>query len=187
MEIKRVPFRDAPDRRMIRQLYKTAFPKEEQMPWPLVRALMCMRSARVDGYYDGDRFCGFTFSVATDKVLFILFFAVADGCRGQGYGSAILELLKKTHPGSAIVLNVELLDPCAENYAQRRSRMAFYRKNGFYDTGYDIDEVGGTFRVLATQPQLDVDGYLQVFRKLSFGLWKPYIRRGKQYGERTCP
>ena len=83
------------------------------------------------------------------------------------------------------MLNVELLDPGAENYAERCSRVAFYKKNGFYDTQYDIDEVGGTFRVLATRQTLDVEGYLQVFRKMSFGLWRPYIRKGENYDQRT--
>ena len=185
MEIKKLSFRDAPNSGQIKGLYLSAFPKEEQMPWPLVRLLICQRDVDVHGYYDGGRFCGFTFSAATEDVLFILFFAVADDCRGQGYGSAILKLLKDEKPGRSIVLNVELLDPEAENYDQRLRRMAFYRKNGFYDTGYDIDEVGGTFRVLATRQELDVPGYLRVFHKLSFGLWRPYIRRGKNYGERT--
>lgn len=185
MEIKKLSFRDAPNPRAIRRLYATAFPKEEQMPWPLVRLLILQRDVDVYGYYEGERFCGFTFSAATEDVLFILFLAVADDCRGQGYGSAILQLLKEEKPGRSIVLNVELLDPAAENYAQRLSRMAFYKKNGFYDTQYDIDEVGGTFRVLATQPRLDVPAYLQVFHKMSFGLWKPYIRRGENYDQRT--
>lgn len=181
MEIKKISLSDAQDPKQIKHLYGSAFPKEERMPWPLVRFLILQRDVDVHGYYEAGKFCGFTFSAATEKVLFILFFAVADDCRGQGYGSAILQLLKEEHPDRIIVLNVELLDPEAENYDQRLKRMAFYRKNGFYDTGYDIDEVGGTFRVLATRQALDVPAYLRVFQKMSFGLWKPYIRRGKTY------
>ena len=185
MEIKKLAFADAPDPSLIQSLYLRAFPKEEQMPWFLVRFLILQRDVDVHGYYEGDRFCGFTFSAATEQVLFVLFFAVAEELRGQGYGSKILQLLQREKPGRTIVLNVELLDPGAENYAERCSRVAFYKKNGFYDTQYDIDEVGGTFRVLATRQTLDVEGYLQVFRKMSFGLWRPYIRKGENYDQRT--
>ena len=130
-------------------------------------------------------FSDMTFSAATDKVLFVLFLAVAADVRGQGYGSAILEKLRQSYPAHTILLNVELLDPQADNYAQRVQRMHFYKKNGFYDTGYDIDEVGGTFRVLSTAPRLCVADYLQVFGKISYGFWKPYIREGEMYDQRT--
>ncbi len=155
------------------------------MPWWILAFLSYRRDMGIYGFYEGDTLCGFTSMAVTEKVLFVLFFAVPEEKRGQGYGSAILSLLKRTYPGREIVLNVELLDPTADNYAQRLQRMRFYSKNGFYDTGYDIDEVGGTFRVLSTNRALDVPGYLQVFSRLSWGFWKPYIRKGEAYGQRT--
>ncbi len=185
MELIQKPLAQAPDKKALRQLYHTAFPKEEQMPWWLLQLISLRKDMGVDGYYDGDRLRGFTFSVATDKMLFLLFLAISEDCRDQGYGSAILQQLQARYPGRAIVLNVELLDPAAENYAQRVRRMAFYRKNGFYDTGYDIDEVGGTFRVLTNDADWSPEAYLQVFAKLSYGFWKPYLRRGKDYGSAT--
>ncbi len=182
MQLTRKPISQAADRQALRQLYHTAFPKYEQMPWWLLRLLSLRRDIGVDGYYDGTQMCGLTFSVSTDRVLFILFLAVNDRCRGQGWGSAILTKLKEEYPGRTIVLNVELLDPGADNYDQRLRRMRFYGKNGFFDTGYDVDEVGGTFRILATQAELDVDAYLGAFAKLSFGWWKPYVRKGRDDG-----
>ena len=185
MKLTRLPLGKAPSKAQIRHLYATAFPKEEQMPWYLLRLLSLRRGMGVAGYYADGRFCGMTFSAATDKVLFVLFLAVEADVRGQGYGSAILEALRRSHPEHTILLNVELLDPQADNYAQRVQRMHFYKKNGFYDTGYDIDEVGGTFRVLSTAPRLCVADYLQVFGKISYGFWKPYIREGEMYDQRT--
>ncbi len=181
MTLRKKPLNKVPDRDALRRLYHTAFPKEERMPWWILRLVSLRRDMGVEGFYEGDRLRGFTYSVSTEDVLFLLFFAVNDDCRGQGYGSAILTQLKEENPGRNIVLNVELLDPQAENYDQLLRRMRFYKKNGFFDTGFDIDEVGGTFRVLATSEQLDVDAYLRAFAKLSFGFWKPYIRGGEKY------
>lgn len=185
MNLIRKPLAQVSEKKALRQLYHSSFPKYEQMPWWLLRLLSLGRDIGVDGYYAGWELCGFTFSAATEQVLFVLFLAVSEEHRGQGFGSAILGKLKADYPGRAIVLNVELPDPEADNYQQRLRRMRFYRKNGFFDTGYDIDEVGGTFRVLSTQAQLDVAAYLQVFGKLSFGFWKPYIRKGNDYGQGT--
>ena len=181
MELIIKPLAQVPDKQALQQLYHSAFPKEEQMPWWLLRLISLRRDMGVYGFYADAQLRGLTVSVATEEVLFILFLAVSEDCRGQGWGSAILKKLKEDYPGRTIVLNVELLDPEAENYDQRLRRMAFYKKNGFFDTGFDIDEVGGTFRVLGTAPKLDVAAYLRVFAKLSFGFWKPYIREGEHY------
>lgn len=185
MHLDKIPLGKAPDQKALRTLYHAAFPKEEQMPWWILRLTSLRRDMGVEGFYEGERLRGFTHSVATEEMLFLLFFAVSDDCRGQGWGSAILTKLKEEAPGRTIVLNVELLDPQAENYGQRLRRMDFYRKNGFFDTGYDVDEVGGTFRVLSTRPELDVEAYLRAFGRLSFGFWKPYVRKGEDYGAGT--
>ena len=103
----------------------------------------------------------------------VLFFAVNADFRGRGYGSAILTYLKEKNPNRSVILNVEPLDEEAENAEERIRRMRFYEKNGFFDTGYDIEEIGGTFRVLATEKEIDMEAYLRVFGKMSFGLWKP--------------
>ena len=169
--------KNAPDRSLIKKLYMEAFPKEERIPWLFLQVLPVLTGTRLTAYYDGELFCGFTYSAAFENTLLVLFLAVEVGLRGKGYGSKILEHLKQSDPNRTILLNVELLDPQADNYSQRLQRMAFYQKNGFYDTGYDIDEVGGTFRVLATTPEPDMDAYLRVFAHISFGFWKPPIRK----------
>lgn len=169
-------WKTVPDKTAVKRLYHSAFPKEEQMPWWLLRMFSLRKDMGITAFYDEDRFCGMTVSVGVEEYLFILFFAVAEDCRGKGYGSEILSLLKRENPQRPIVLNVEPLDDAAENAAQRVSRMRFYNRNGFFDTGYNIDEVGGTFRVMSNAA-LNPQAYLGVFKRLSYGLWKPYLRK----------
>lgn len=179
MTVTSKKWREVGEKNEAKALYLSAFPKEERLPWWLLCLCSARRGMGITAYYSDGVFCGITVSAATDKVLFLLFFAVADGCRGKGCGSEILKLLKREYPGRAIVLNVEPLDETAENAAQRVSRMRFYNRNGFFDTGYDIDEVGGTFRVLSDGP-LEPQAYLKVFGRMSFGLWRPYLRQAEQ-------
>lgn len=170
MELRFVDLDQAPGlRKQARALYHTAFPREERLPWWLLRLNACRRGIDLTAFMDGDTFCGFTASVTEGDMHFLLFFAIPDDLRGRGYGSAILSRLRQTY--KTVTLNVELLDPQADNFEQRKRRFAFYRKNGFFDTGFHVWEVGGKFRVLGTDPQLDVAAYKNIFKKLSLGLW----------------
>ena len=171
------PYEQAPNRREVRGLYVSSFPKEERLPFFALRALTLRVGCDITAYYDGDTFCGFTYNATRGDVLYLMFFAVNGALRGKGYGSAILSYLKEQYPGKAIVLNIALLDPDAENYDDRVRRLRFYEKNGFHDTCYNIDEVGGTFRILSTAKEFDPDAYLAVFKWLSFGVWRPRITK----------
>lgn len=175
MIITTKPIQKATNKAEIKNLYLTAFPKEERLPWWLLRFWPSMKRSALTAYYDGAAFCGFAFTATEGDVLYVMFFAVEDTVRGQGYGSAILKHMQQDNPGKTILLNVELLDENAPNNDQRMKRMAFYEKNGFRDTGYNIREVGGVFRVLSSTGKMDMQAYQKVFLKLSYGLWKPEI------------
>lgn len=155
--------------REARGLYLEAFPKEERLPWPLLRLNALRRGIDIAGWTEAGQLRGITVSVTEGGLHFLLFFAVVPQCRGMGYGSAILEALKKEH--ETVVLNVEPLASDAPNLLQRQRRFGFYQRCGFYDTGYHVWEVGGMFRVLSTQKTLDVPAYKQIFRKLTMGVW----------------
>ena len=161
--------KDPKIRHLVQQLYLQAFPDEERLPWWILFLNSCRKDIDLTAWMEGDRFCGFTSSVTVEGLHFLLFFAVAEDCRSQGYGSAILQAIQAAHP--AVVLNIELLDPAADNYPVRLRRFAFYQRNGFHDACYHVWEVGGKFRVLSTGLPLDVARYKKVFRKLTFGLW----------------
>ena len=168
---------DSQLRREAKALYLEAFPKEERLPWWLLRLNARRQGIDLTAWVKGEKLLGFTSSVTTDKLHFLLFFAVPEARRGTGCGSAILSALRETY--DTIVLNMELLDPQAENYPQRQRRFRFYQRNGFFDTFYHVWEVGGKFRVLSTNPSLDVDTYREIFRKLSMGVWNVKILKAE--------
>ena len=162
-------------RRQAKALYLEAFPKEERLPWWVLYLNARRRGIDLTAFVENGRMVGFTASATTEAMHFLLFFAIPEELRGCGYGSAILAQLQREH--KAVTLNVELLDPAAKNFPQRQRRFRFYQRNGFYDTGYHVWEIGGKFRVLATQPELDVASYRQIFRKLSLGFWNVKLQK----------
>ena len=165
-------------KKQVKALYLEAFPEEERLPWWMLKVNAVRKDIDLDAWTDGDRFCGMTASVTAGGMHFLLFFAVAPECRSQGYGSAILSQLQSTY--DKVTLNVELLDLDAPNFSQRKRRFAFYLRNGFYDTGWFVWEVGGKFRVLSTEPTLDIPSYKKIFRKLSFGFWNVKLKEEKR-------
>ena len=165
----------------VRELYISAFPKVERLPWKVLRLAACEKHSAIDAYFDGEDFCGFTFSTAIDKIYFIMFFAVDGEKRSMGYGSAILSKIKADNPDKTVVLNVEPLVADAPNLKERENRLAFYQKNGFFDTGYYVREVGGVFTVMATEKTVDVAAYQKIFKALTFGLWKVKIAKKEEW------
>ena len=63
------------------------------------------------------------------------------------------------------------------NYPQRLRRYNFYLRNGFLDTGWDVWEVGGKYRILASRCEPVVNIYPQAFRRLTFGLWDGRLKQ----------
>lgn len=170
MKLKQVDVNTDPAlRKKAKALYRQAFPKEERVPWWLLRCNARREGIDLTAWLDEERFCGFTASVTADDLHFLLFFAIHPALRGRGYGSAILAAVQEAY--ETVVLNVEPLTDTAPNLAERQRRFAFYGRNGFRDTGYYVWEVGGKFRVLSNDPVLDVAGYKKLFRKLTCGLW----------------
>ena len=155
--------------RQAKAIYLEAFPKEERLPWWLLRLNATRRGIDITGWLEDGRLRGITVSVTEGGTHFLLFFAIHPQFRGQGYGSAILEALKARY--DSVVLNVEPLVDNAPNLPQRQRRFGFYTRCGFHDTGYHVWEVGGMFRVLSTKEILDIPAYKQIFRKLSLGFW----------------
>ena len=163
--------------RQVRALYREAFPKEERIPWWLLRLNSMREGIELTAWLAGESLYGFTAGVTQGGMHMLLYFAVESSLRGKGCGSAILEALKQNY--DTVALHVEPLEASAPNYAQRLRRYGFYRRNGFEDAGWDVWEVGGKYRILANHCKTAVGLYPQAFRKLTFGLWDGRLQKAE--------
>ena len=129
----------------VRQLYESAFPAEEQIPWPDLLRLVHEMPLDFAAYYDAATFVGLTVVYPRPGLHWFWYFAVRADLRGRGYGQQILTRLIGEHADAPLILDMEspAQQPC-DNLAQRRRRHAFYLRNGFRDTG-----VGRTFDGIA--------------------------------------
>ena len=154
----------------IKQLYQTAFPEDEQIPWnDLVRLIEEMHLDFI-AYYDGDTFIGFTIVYPRSSFNWYWYFAVVPELRGQGKGQKILTALIEKYRGQSCVLDMEWPKQECDNKAQRERRHDFYLRNGFRDTNlykkFDVAEMTimmmgeGTFTM---QDWDDIVGELRKF------------------------
>ena len=118
----------------IRELYETAFPAGEQIPWDDLMRLVGKMPLDFTAYYDGDTFNGFTIVYPRKSFNWYWYFAVRDELRGKGYGQRILTQLIEHYKGQTCVLDMESPTQVCENSEQRKHRHAFYLRNGFRDT-----------------------------------------------------
>ena len=118
----------------IKQLYETAFPEDEQIPWEDLLRLVREMPLDFTAYYDGEKFIGFTIVYPRKSFNWFWYFAVSEELRGKGYGQRILTQMLESYEGQSFVLDMESTNQVCDNLEQRQKRQAFYIRNGFRDT-----------------------------------------------------
>lgn len=112
------------------RLYEASFPANERRPFPDLFTDF-YGEADVLAVMDGSQIAGMLVLLTHKDITHILYFAVEENLRSRGYGSYMLELIRKKYPGQKIVADLERPDENAPNESQREHRVAFYRKNGY--------------------------------------------------------
>lgn len=118
----------------IKQLYETAFPEDEQIPWKDLMRLVEEMPLDFTAYYDVETFIGFTIVYPRKQFNWFWYFAVCEELRSKGYGQQILNQLIERYKGQPFVLDMESTTQVCDNLEERRKRQSFYLRNGFRDT-----------------------------------------------------
>ena len=153
METKQITAANADDQ--LKQLYLTAFPEGEQIPWDDLLQLVGEMPLDFTAYYKDGELIGFTIVYPRKSISWYWYFAVREELRGKGYGQQILAILLEQYKGQTCVLDMEAVEqripssvpkqPSSEevrqrseivcsNFEQRVRRHNFYLRNGFRDT-----------------------------------------------------
>lgn len=124
------------DDRML-ALYESSFTEEEKVPVEnLYRAMK--DGAVLTKYDDGGEFIGMTYVFIDDDRMFFVYFATAPEVRGKGYGSQIIDCVRRRYPKTRIFFVLEPEDKEAEDNGIRIRRHGFYERNGCRDTGVQL-------------------------------------------------
>lgn len=119
----------------LKELYETAFPVEEQIPWSVLLRLIDEMPLYFTAYYEKEKFIGLTIVYPYKSYNWFWYFAVKEEFRGKGFGQEILSNLIEKYSDKNIILDMESpYQPGAKNIDQRMRRLEFYSRNGFHDT-----------------------------------------------------
>lgn len=168
--------RRLPEYREVIALYRRAFPPEEQIPMWRLRLMTLRRGVELRAWYDGQVLVGMTYTVESPTMVWLFYLVVNDAVRSQGYGSRIVQQVRRRAAGRTVVLEIEPLDDTAANAEQRRRRVAFYERNGFTLSGRSIVYGSRASYALMADAELDVDGFLRLVRRFSLGLERVSIQ-----------
>ena len=140
----------------VKALYESAFPANERIP---IKHLLDDKIKREFWAFfdkeDGEnaaapKFCGFSNSITHGSITNIIYFAVMPELRSRGYGSQILQTIRRQHPNTRIVVDIEVEDDSkdAEELERRNRRREFYTRNGFDSSPFDYIWQGEHYRLL---------------------------------------
>lgn len=151
-------------------LYEEAFPENERIPW----ASLLKNTESVDfaGYYDQDRFVGFTYCYKQPEAVWWFYFAVRPDLRGLGYGTAMIEQVKAAYGNQLLMMDIEDPDEVVcDNRTQRTKRRDFYLRMGFCNTPAGKDFDGVRMIILSRGGTVSQQLYELMLEKM----WKEYF------------
>ena len=156
----------------IKELYMTAFPVEEQIPYDDLMILMEKMPLNFTAYYEGDEFIGFTIVYPRKTFNWFWYFAVCDELRGKGWGQQILSMLVEEYKDCTNILDMESPEQECDNSEQRKRRCAFYLRNGFRKTGVGKSFEGIDYTILMNgEGTITLQDYDEVLNELR-SFWK---------------
>lgn len=128
------------EKRKVKKLYYSAFPKVERCPYSILKSRVKQGKGEFLSIYEENNFVGLIYNIVYLDIVYIYYFAIDEHLRNKGYGSKILDDIKLMYKDKRIILMAESIDENASNYQERVNRGMFYLKNGFYHQGYTISE-----------------------------------------------
>ena len=104
--------RDAPWFPQVKALYESAFPANERIPIKhlldnkIKREFWAFFDKKEGGNAAAPKFCGFSNSISHGDITNIVYFAVVSELRSRGYGSQILQAIRKQHPDTRALSSI---------------------------------------------------------------------------------
>ena len=153
----------------IRDLYSTAFPRQEQVPLPFLIKQTKNVSNKFEAFYDGGVFVGLAYTISYKDITYLWYLATRSDLRSKGYGSQIMQHLYETNPNKRIILNLDVQDASASDNDIRKKRKEFYLRNGYSSTGYLCNFNRNKLDVMSMNGYVAPDEFVSVFKDF-FGI-----------------
>ena len=128
----------------IKQLYLSAFPKFERLDFQTIKNFE-LKNSELYAFFDNSEFIGFSYLINYKNVVYIVYLAVKEECRSNGYGSKIISSISKIYKNKPLILCAEAPKKMGDI---KSKRINFYRKNDFYVSDLQTECLGSKFNIL---------------------------------------
>ena len=142
----------------INELYHRAFPKDERAPMHYLMKKAEEGKGEFLGIYDRSQWVGLVYVITYKALSYVFYLAIDEKCRGHGYGSKVLQLIKKRY-NHTIMLCIEEVKEKYDNYQQRVNRKHFYLRNGLKEMNFYFIEAGVKYEMLYYGEKLESTYY----------------------------
>lgn len=147
----------------IKELYKSAFPRVEQKPFPLLRFNQKRGITNIFSIEDNDEFCGLAMTIEYKDRVLLIYFAIAEDKRGTGIGTKALQILLEKYKDKRLYLEIESTKVPCENYESRQKRKKFYLKNGLTELDYGVNLFSVDMEILINGKNLSFEEYKELY------------------------
>ena len=141
------------------KLYTEAFPSNERAPYWFLKKRARQNKADFWILSDKTKQVGMAYVLRQNGLAYLLYLAICDTMRGQGYGSQAIEAIRDQYADCRLFLALETLDRNAENFEQRRKRHDFYLRCGLTDLPYHIKELSVIYEIMGTGGIVEPEEY----------------------------
>ncbi|MCD8336183.1 MAG: GNAT family N-acetyltransferase [Lachnospiraceae bacterium] len=156
------------DKKFILDLYQKTFPLKGRQEFSLIERRAAMGEMEILLIREERKPVGFAILAYGERLVLLDYLAIAEKYRGQGLGSAALELIRELYDGRQFFL---------ENEESEDGSKAFFLHSGFCETGIHIEQGGDCLELLSTQPELDFGECERVYRSLFGANYRDIVKR----------
>ena len=142
--------------REVKRLYRRAFPKEERKPFSVILKLRKAGKCDILHFSSGKEFLGLAITVKGDGLVLVDYFAVEEGKRGSGIGSAMMREVLQRYTGMGVFLEIE--EPKGDGGVTDR-RLSFYKRAGYSELSVSVKLFGVDMILLGVECSLCFEDY----------------------------
>lgn len=159
------------DIKNIIKIYKESFPKKDQFSIFVLYFNIFRRHSKLYVLKVDKKVCGFVYLIFYKNMVFILYLAITEDERNNGYGSILLKWCFNKYKDKCFYLNIDEVNIIFDDYNLRKKRMKFYLKNELYLTDYVSVNNNSKGNILSSKKIFNVKQYIILDKKISSWLF----------------
>lgn len=158
-------------------LYEDTFPRVERKPVSSLEKTCAEGKMKILAVCEGEEFVGLAVLMTDGSLLLLDYLAILPEKRNLGYGGAVLHRLLEEYNACPLAVEIERIDPSAEDNRERMSRRAFYLRNGMKSSGVFVWLFHMEYELLCANGEVSYESYRSLLTHCMGNRMKPFLRK----------